>query len=65
MARYTPSSLYVNVGFGWRESIVPSPSKSQAYLMRRPSGSATVLVNCTVSGGAPSTWLAVTFTVGV
>ncbi len=53
------------MGFGWRESIVPSPSKSHAYLMRRPSGSATVLVNVTVSGGAPSTWLAVTFTVGV
>ena len=49
-----PVSVYVNVGFGSRESTVPSESKSHAYVIRSPSGSSVpALENSTVSGGRP------------
>ena len=60
-----PAVVYVYVGLMAVESVVPSPSKSHAYVSGVPSGSSEPSAeNLTVSGAGPDVLSAVALTIG-
>ncbi len=57
--------MYSKVALASVESVVPSPSKSQAYVSAVPSGSfEPALENSTVSGAGPESGVAVAWAIG-